>query len=138
MLSKAKRAAFPSLMNPFGCCFSMCRNMEQAMSEISNIQSEQSNMSSVEFGQYALRERIAPPSLGTVKARLRHATTIMRRRDWSPNRVRDTWYADPRIKPSADEIRDLEEITGLRYGREELRSVEQLIRQADSLMEGPH
>jgi len=108
------------------------------MSEISKKWSEHSKMSAGEFGQYALRERVAPPSLGSVKARLRHATRVMQRRNWTSNRVRDTWYADPRIKPSADEIRDLEEMTGLHYGREELRSVEQLISQADSLMEGPN
>ena len=93
-------------------------------------------MTSVEFAQYALSERVAPPSLGSVKARIRHAVTIMGRRGWSANRVKDNWYADPRISPNADEIRDLEEITGLRYGREELRSLEQLISKADAFLDG--
>lgn len=94
-------------------------------------------MSSVEFVQYALRERIAPPSMGSVKARLRHATTVLGRRNWSSNRVKDGWYADPRITPSADQIRDLEELTGLRYGREELSEIEEYIARADALLAGP-
>lgn len=106
---------------------------------------EISEMQSVEFAQFALQSRVAPPILGSVKARLRHACRELsrheraKRRDrqyWTANRVKDCWYADPRITPNADEIRDLEEITGLRYGREELRSVEQLIAQAETLLVG--
>lgn len=93
-------------------------------------------MSSVEFAQYGLRERIAPRSLGSVKERLRHARRVMGRHGWSDNRVKDAWYADPRISPTADEIRDIEEETGLRYGREELRTTEQLINRATALLEG--
>lgn len=95
---------------------------------------EKSEMSSVEFAQYALRSHVAPPSMGSVKARLRHAT---RKLGWTPNRVKDAWYADPRISISADEIRKIEETTGLRYGREELRTVEDLISRADALLDGP-
>jgi len=94
---------------------------------------EKSEMSSVEFTQYALRSHIAPPAIGSVKARLRHAT---RKLGWTPNRTKDAWYADPRISISADELRRIEEITGLHYGREELRSVEELISRADALLEG--
>ena len=94
---------------------------------------EKSNMSAVEFTQYALRNHIAPPGIGSVKARLRHAS---RRLGWTHNRVRDAWYADPRISISADELRKIEEKTGLRYGREELRTVEQLIGQAEALLAG--
>lgn len=107
------------------------------MSELPKNRSEISEMSCVDFAQYALRERVAPPSLGSVKARLRYARTVMGRRNWSANRVKDAWYADPRIALGADEIRDLEEITGLRYGREELRSLEDLIARADTLLDGP-
>lgn len=98
-----------------------------------NLKKEISDMSSVEFAQYALRSHIAPPDLGSVKARLRHAA---RKLGWSHNRVRDAWYADPRIRMDADEIRTIEEMTGLRYGREELRSIEQLIGQAETLLAG--
>jgi hypothetical protein len=90
-------------------------------------------MSSVEFTQYALRNHIAPPSIGSVKARLRLAS---RRLNWSANRTRDAWYADPRISISADEIKAIEEKTGLRYGREELRTNQDLIDTATALLEG--
>jgi hypothetical protein len=95
--------------------------------------SEKSNMSRVEFAQYALRNHIAPASAGSVKARLRLAT---RRLGWSANRIRDAWYADPRISLSADEIRKIEEQTGLRYGREELRTNQDLIDTATALLDG--
>jgi hypothetical protein len=95
---------------------------------------EKSDMSSVEFTQYALRNHIAPPSIGSVKARLRLAS---RRLGWTYNRVRDAWYADPRISISADEIRKIEEQTGLRYGREELRTINELINRANALLDGP-
>lgn len=114
------------------------------------IGSEKSNMTSTEFAQGAFQERIAPPSLGSVKARLRHAVRVVTSHEdrlvrqglredrlWTPNRVRDCWYADPRIKPDADEIRDLEEITGLRYGRQELAELETIIARADALLDGP-
>lgn len=104
------------------------------MSEKSETQAEKSEMSAVEFMQYGLRAHVAPATLGPVKARLRHAVNVMRRRNWSANRVKDAWYADPRISPSADEIRNIEETTGLRYGREELRSIEELIGRADALL----
>ena len=96
--------------------------------------SEKTRMSSVEFAQYALREGVAPPSLGTLKARLRHATTVMRRKNWSANRVKDCWHADPRIRPDADEIRTLEDLTGLRYGKQELTEIDALISRAGALL----
>lgn len=101
---------------------------------MSEKKSEKTRMSSVEFAQYALREGIAPPSLGSLKARLRHATSVMRRKNWSANRVKDCWYADPRIRPDADEIRDLEQLTGLKYGKQELSEIDALISQAGALL----
>jgi hypothetical protein len=95
---------------------------------------EKSEMSAVEFTQYALRSHVAPPDMGPVKARLRHAA---RKLGWTPNRTKDAWYADPRISISADEIRKIEELTGLRYGREELRSINDIISRADAFMDGP-
>lgn len=91
--------------------------------------SEKSEMSSVEFAQYALQSRVDPPSLGSVKARLRHAVSVVSKherkmardkRHWTANRVKDCWYADERISPNADEIREIDE----------------LIRQADALLDG--
>lgn len=64
------------------------------MSKESDFRSEVSEMSSVEFVQFALRDRVAPPVLGQVKARIRHAARKLR---WSASRTKDAWYADPRI-----------------------------------------
>jgi len=96
--------------------------------------SEKSEMSSVEFCQRALRDHVAPPSVGSVKARLGIAA---RRLKWSSNRVKDAWYADPRISMSADEVRDIEQLTGLRYARDELREIDKYIARADALLVGP-
>lgn len=96
--------------------------------------SEKSEMSSVEFVQDVLRNRVAPPGSGVnVSDRIRQAS---RRLGWSYNRTKDAWYADPRISIKADEIRKLEETAGVRYGREEAISVEELIRRADDLLDG--
>ncbi len=103
------------------------------MSELPENRSEKSKMSSVEFVQCALRERVAPPSLGSTKALLRHAARKLR---WTANRTKDAWYADPRISISADELREIEETTGLRYGREELREIDRYIAKASALLEG--
>ena len=105
------------------------------MSEIPEMLSEKSEMSAVEFGQHGLRLHVAPRSLGSVKARMEHARRVFRKRDWTDNRVKDVWYADPRIELSADEIKDIEEETGLRYGREEVRGIDELINRADALLE---
>lgn len=95
--------------------------------------SEKSKMSSVEFVQSALRGRVAPPSFGSTKARIRHASRQM---GWSANRTKDAWYADPRISISADELREIERKTGLRYAQEELRTNEDLINKASALLVG--
>lgn len=102
---------------------------------MSETTSKKSEMSSAEFVQHALHSHIAPPPIGSVKARIRHAA---RRLGWSATRTKDAWYADPRIALRADEIRDVEQTTGLRYGLEEVRSIDELIARADSLLVGPH
>jgi hypothetical protein len=70
---------------------------------------------------------------------LPHAQSVMKRKGWTANRVRDLWYLDPRAsEPKWEEINDLEQITGLKYARQELRTNDQLISQADALLEGVH
>lgn len=100
------------------------------MSEKPSEKSEMPN--SVEFVQDALRNHVAPPSAGVnVSDRIRVAA---RRLGWSYTRTKDAWYADPRISIKADEVRKIEETTGVRYGREELQSVENLIASADAIL----
>lgn len=107
---------------------------ESKTAKIRNQIPPENGMSSVEFVQDALRERVAPPSIGSVKARIRHAS---RRLGWTPSRTKAAWYADPRISISADELRVVEETTGLRYGRQELHEIDAYIARADALLEGP-
>lgn len=95
--------------------------------------------SPAEFAQFALRERVAPKAIGSIKQRLPYAQRIMGRLGWTANRVRDLWYLDPRAsEPKWEEIDDLEQTTGLTYARHELRSNDALIAQADALLEGVH
>ncbi len=94
-------------------------------------------MTTAEFAQFALRERVAPRAIGSVKQRLERATRDLVRRNWSRNRVRDLWYADPRASaPQWTEIADLEELTGLKYARQEVRTNDQIIAYADALLMG--
>jgi len=95
--------------------------------------SEKSKMCAVEFASLAMRDRIAPPSIGSVKARQNHAKSRLR---WNANRVKDAWYADPRIRLSADEIKDIEAASGLTYARQELHDLDTLISRADALLAG--
>lgn len=96
---------------------------------------EKSEMYSVEaFCQHAMRDHIAPPQLGSVKARIRHAAYKL---GWTHTRTKDAWYADPRISISGEELTRVETISGLEYARKELRSVEELISRADALLDGP-
>jgi hypothetical protein len=112
-------------------------NLNQKASEVPKKSSEFTNMSAAEFAQFAMTENIAPRWMGSVKTRLTHAQRELGKRDWTPNRVRDLWYRDPRASaPKWEEINDLEQITGLEYARQELRSNDQLISTADALLEG--
>ena len=98
---------------------------------MSDKSSEAPEMSAVEFTSYALRNHVAPPGIGSVKARLRHAARTL---GWAPSRVRDAWYADDRMAIRADEIRQIERKTGLQYGRAELRTNQELIDSATAIL----
>ncbi len=94
-------------------------------------------MSTAEFTQFALQTGLAPRALGSVKERLRHSTRILTKRNWTANRVRDLWYNDPRASaPKWEEVADLEELTGLQYARQEVRTNDQVIAYADALLLG--
>ena len=88
-------------------------------------------MSCVEFCQHAARDRIAPPSLGSVKVRIAH---FARKMKLSPTRARDIWYANPRVSIKADELREIEEKAGVRYGRQEARELDDEIARATALL----
>ena len=90
-------------------------------------------MSTVEFCQFALRERIAPPSVGSVKERIQYAA---RKMGWSHTRTRDVWYADPRISIKADQLIKIERLSGLEYARQEVRKNDEAIARATALLGG--
>lgn len=94
-------------------------------------------MSTAEFAQFAMQNGLAPRAIGSVKVRLERATRELVKRNWSRNRVRDLWYADPRASaPKWEEVADLEELTGLEYARQEVRTNDQIIAYADALLMG--
>jgi hypothetical protein len=93
--------------------------------------SEKSDLSELAWAQEQLRENVAPR--GSVKERVRTAAL---RLGWSHSRTRTLWYADDRASVKPKELRRITELTGVEYGREELRSVDDLIAQADARLMG--
>lgn len=92
-------------------------------------------MSSVAFASKTLRTHVAPVgSAINVQQRIKLAA---RRLGWSFTRTKDVWYADPRVSLSVDEMRVIEETADVKYGRAEVRSIDELIAKADALLEGP-
>jgi len=97
--------------------------------------SEKSNtMSEITWASETLRQYVAPPdSAQEVKARIRNAARAL---GWEYGRARSIWYADERVAVRPRELRQLEDYTGLRYGRQELRELDLLIGRADALLVG--
>ena len=94
--------------------------------------SENSEMSELAFASEQLRLNIAPASVSShIGERVRAAAITLR---WSQSRTKDIWYADPRVSIKPRELRQIEEMTGVRYGREELADVDALISRADALL----
>lgn len=101
---------------------------------MSEKQSEKSEMSELVWASQMMRQRIAPPGSGASKGeRLRAAATVLR---WKFSRAKDVWYADERVSLKPKEIRKIEEITGVTYGRKEIDELDQFISRADALLEG--
>jgi hypothetical protein len=95
---------------------------------MSELKSSENEMSELAWASYQLRERVAPR--GSIKERIRSAARSL---GWKYSRTKAVWYADERIALKAKEMRRIEELTGVTYGRQELRSVEALIARADTL-----
>jgi len=94
---------------------------------------EKPEVSELAFASTAMRERIAPPAFGSVKERINRAASSLR---WSISRTRDVWYADPRVSIKPRELRKIEEVAGVTYGRQERASVDAIISRADALLMG--
>ena len=97
-------------------------------------QSEKSEMSELAFASEMMRERIAPAgSAGSKGERLRNAALALR---WKFSRARDVWYADTRVSIKPRELRQIEELAGVRYAQEELRTNDDLIAKASAFLVG--
>ncbi|MEQ1407746.1 hypothetical protein ABK249_22765 [Neorhizobium sp. Rsf11] len=107
--------------------------MAQEISEMSEKASEKSEMSTVEFCQKALREEIAPPSVGAKLERIRHASRAL---GWSYSRTKDAWYANPKMSIKPEELFRVEAVSGLSYARQEMRKNDQAIERANALLGG--
>lgn len=90
-------------------------------------------MSTVDFCQRALKSRIAPPSVGSVKQRIVYAA---RKTGWSQSRIRDLWYADPRVSIKAEQLIQIETLSGLEYARQEMLAHDAAIERARNILGG--
>lgn len=94
--------------------------------------SEKSEMSELVFASEMMRNRIAPAgSAGSKGERLRNAALALR---WKYSRARNVWYADARVSIKPRELRQIEEMTGVKYGQQEINEVDDLIARADELL----
>lgn len=100
---------------------------------MSKTPSENAEVSELAFASNAMRERIAPRSVGTVKERINRAAAALR---WTASRTRDVWYADPRVSIKPRELRKIEEAAGVTYGRQEVAEIDAIIARADALLMG--
>jgi hypothetical protein len=91
-------------------------------------------MSSVAFASKTLRTHVAP--LGSAENVQQRIKLAARRLGWSFTRTKDVWYADPRVSLDVEEMRVIEETADVKYGRAEVRSIDELIAKADALLEG--
>lgn len=94
--------------------------------------SEKSEMSELAFASNVLRKHIAPPGSAASKGERILAAALALR--WKPSRTKDVWYGDSRVSLKPKELRRIEKVSGIVYGREELKSVDALIARADALL----
>ena len=96
--------------------------------------SEKSQMSELVWASTMLRERVAPA--GSAESKGERIALAARRLRWKPSRAKDVWYRDERVSLKPREMRKIEEVTGVAYGRKEVEQIDQLISRADALLEG--
>lgn len=91
-------------------------------------------MSDLTWASETLRNHVAPVgSAQQIKDRIRKAARAL---GWEYERAKSIWYADERVALRPRELRQIEEYTGLRYGRHELSEIDHLISRADALVMG--
>lgn len=97
---------------------------------------EKSEMSELVWSSQMMRERIAPPGCAPSKGeRIREAARLLR---WKYSRAFSVWYADERVSLKPRELRQIEELTGVRYGKQEVAETDALIERATALLQRPN
>lgn len=91
-------------------------------------------MSELAWASTMMRERIAPA--GAAESKGERIALAAKRLRWKPSRAKDVWYRDERVSLKPREMRRIEEVTGVAYGRREVAEVDLLISRADTLLEG--
>ncbi|PWJ80606.1 hypothetical protein C7441_112148 [Pseudaminobacter salicylatoxidans] len=90
-------------------------------------------MSELVFASRMMREVIAPPGIaGSKSERVREAARRLR---WKYSRALSVWYADERVSLKPHELREIEEASGVRYGKQEVSEIDELISRAGALLE---
>lgn len=101
---------------------------------MSELTTEKSEMTELTFASEMMQSRIAPVgSAQFVETRIRAAALALR---WKFSRAKDVWYADPRVSLKPRELRKIEEVAGVQYGRAEVQEIDLLIGRADALLMG--
>lgn len=101
---------------------------------MSHLSSEKSEMSELTWASGVLQDHVAPKgSAQNVETRIRNAAKAL---GWKFSRAREVWYKDDRVAVRPREMRQIEEFTGLRYGREELSEIDAIIGRADAFLVG--
>ena len=89
-------------------------------------------MSELAWSSHMMRTRIAPPgSAGSKGERIRAAAASLH---WKYSRAFSVWYGDERVSIKPRELRQIEELTGVRYGQQEIAEVDELISRAGALL----
>lgn len=126
---KSYGRAFQQLLSPVN---SMAIGVTSRSSEKREKSSDNSE-TELEFASRILREVIAPAGAAASKGeRIRNAARILK---WNYSRVRDIWYGDERVSLKPRELRQIEEISGVRYGRNEIDELDEIISKADALLQ---
>lgn len=87
-----------------------------------------------QFAQRVMQTVIAPFGSAASKGeRLRAAARAL---EWSASRARDVWYGDERVSLKAHELKKIEEVSGVTYGRNEVDDLDDIIARADALLVG--
>lgn len=88
----------------------------------------------LEFCSRVMKRVIAPP--GTAGSKGERLVLVQRALRWTYSRTRDVWYGDSRVSIKPHEVRRIEEVSGVKFGRQEVEELDQFITRANALLEG--